>query len=196
MNNKLIPLSILTLALLSAGVRAAVSPEEAAQLGSTLTPLGAEKAGNADGTIPAWNGGLSTDAGAVDAAGFLADPFASEQPLFSITAQNVEQYKDKLTPGQVAMFKRYPDTYKMNVYPTHRSASMPDNVYEYAKKNALNTQLVGNGDGLKNFVGYFPFPIPKSGVEVVWNHITRYRGAVWIASSPRSCLMRGAVSPR
>ncbi|MHB0820373.1 DUF1329 domain-containing protein [Stutzerimonas stutzeri] len=176
MNNKLIPLSILTLALLSAGVRAAVSPEEAAQLGSTLTPLGAEKAGNADGTIPAWNGGLSTDAGAVDAAGFLADPFASEQPLFSITAQNVEQYKDKLTPGQVAMFKRYPDTYKMNVYPTHRSASMPDNVYEYAKKNALNTQLVGNGDGLKNFVGYFPFPIPKSGVEVVWNHITRYRG--------------------
>ncbi|TLG89030.1 DUF1329 domain-containing protein, partial [Pseudomonas edaphica] len=68
---------------------AAVSPEEAARLGTTLTPLGAEKAGNAEGSIPAWTGGLPKTAGAVDSAGFLADPFANERVLFTITAQNV-----------------------------------------------------------------------------------------------------------
>ena len=36
---------------------AKVSPEEAARLGQDLTPMGSEKAGNADGTIPAWDGG-------------------------------------------------------------------------------------------------------------------------------------------
>ena len=34
---------------------AAVSPEQAAELGKTLTPMGAEMAGNADGSIPAWD---------------------------------------------------------------------------------------------------------------------------------------------
>lgn len=176
MNTKLIQLSLLSLALLSAAANAAVTPEEAAKLGTSLTPLGAEQAGNADGSIPAWTGGLSKDAGAVDAAGFLADPYASEQPLFSITAQNVEQYQDKLSPGQVALFKRYPDSYKMNVYPTHRSAALPADKYELAKKNALATNLLPGGNGMKNFTHYYPFPIPKEGVEVLWNHTTRYRG--------------------
>ncbi|MCZ4328312.1 hypothetical protein O4H28_18720, partial [Brachybacterium paraconglomeratum] len=72
---------------------AAVSEQEAAQLGTSLTPLGGEMAGNADGSIPAWDGGLSTSAAAVDGKGFLADPYAGEQPLFTITAANAEQYK-------------------------------------------------------------------------------------------------------
>ena len=38
---------------------AAATPEQAAQLGKNLTPLGAEKAGNTAGTIPAWDGGLT-----------------------------------------------------------------------------------------------------------------------------------------
>ena len=67
----------LALSLLATSVMAAVSAEEAAKLGTTLTPIGAEKAGNADGSIPEWTGGLPTNAGAVDAKGFLADPFAS-----------------------------------------------------------------------------------------------------------------------
>lgn len=89
----------LALSLLATSVMAAVSPDEAAKLGKSLTPLGAEMAGNADGSIPAWTGGLPVNAGAVDSKGFLADPFANEQPLFTITAQDVDQYKDKLTPG-------------------------------------------------------------------------------------------------
>ena len=167
---------VLTLSLLATSVMAAVSPDEAAKLGNTLTPVGAEMAGNADGSIPAWTGGLPANAGAVDPRGFLADPFANEQPLFTITAQNVEQYKDKLTPGQLAMFKRYPESYKMPVFPTHRSANLPAAVLEATKQNAVNTKMVQGGNGLENFQTANPFPIPQNGLEVIWNHITRYRG--------------------
>ncbi len=168
----------MALSLLASGVMAAVSPEEAAKLGTSLTPLGAEKAANADDSIPEWTGGLPTNAAVVDANGFLADPFASEQPLFTITAANVEQYQDKLSPGQLAMFKRYAATYKIPVYPTHRTAAVPQAIYAAAKKSALNTQPVDGGNGLSNFTDsrYYAFPLPKTGVEVMWNHITRYRG--------------------
>lgn len=172
----LLQTGVLGLSLLASSVMAAVSADEAAKLGTTLTPLGAEMAGNADGTIPAWTGGLPKNAGTVDARGFLQDPFASEKPLFVITAENVEQYKDKLTPGQLAMFKRYPQSYRMPVYPTHRSATVPDIVIEATKRNATNTVMVQNGNGLANFDTANPFPIPQNGLEVIWNHITRYRG--------------------
>lgn len=167
----------LALSLLASSAMAAVTPEEAAKLGTSLTPVGAEKAGNADGTIPEWTGGLPKNAGAVDAKGFLADPFANEKPLFIITAQNMEQYKDKLSPGQQAMLKRYPESYKLPVYPTHRTANLPANVDAATKANAISTKLVDGGDGLQDFNQVAnPFPIPKSGIEVIWNHITRYRG--------------------
>ena len=164
------------LSMFAASVMAAVSPDEAAKLGASLTPFGAEKAGNADGTIPEWTGGLATNAAAVDSRGFLGNPFAGEKPLFTITAQNVDQYKDKLTPGQLAMFKRYPETYRMPVYTTHRSVTMPAEVIEATKANALNTNMVQNGNGLEKFTVANAFPIPKTGLEVIWNHITRYRG--------------------
>lgn len=174
---RLLQTGALTLSLLATGVMAAVSADEAAKLGNTLTPIGAEKAANADGSIPAWTGGLPVNAGAVDAGGFLADPFPNEKPLFTITAQNVEQYKDKLTPGQYAMFKRYPETYRMPIYTTHRSATVPDNIIAATKQNATNTKLIQGGEGLENFQLANPFPIPKDGLEAIWNHITRYRGA-------------------
>ncbi|UUY10211.1 DUF1329 domain-containing protein [Pseudomonas sp. J452] len=163
---------------MAANAMAAVSPEEAQRLGGDLTLTGAEKAGNAAGTIPAWTGGLSVNAGKVDAAGFLEDPFASESSLFTITAKNLEQYKAHLSEGQLAMFKRYPDTYRMPVYTSHRSAALPDNIYTAIKTSALNTGLIENGSGLTNFADsrYYAFPIPKTGLEVVWNHITRYHG--------------------
>ncbi|HCH77674.1 MAG TPA: DUF1329 domain-containing protein, partial [Pseudomonas sp.] len=112
----------LTLSLLASNVMAAVSETEAARLGNELTPIGAEKSGNAAGTIPAWTGGLAQDAAAVTPDGFVGDPYASDKPKFTITAQNYEQYKDNLTPGQIAMLKRYPDSYRLPVYETRRSA--------------------------------------------------------------------------
>ncbi|SEN29973.1 Protein of unknown function [Pseudomonas sp. ok272] len=166
---------VLGLSLLATSVMAAVPAAEADKLGKSLTPMGAEMAGNAAGTIPAWKP-MPKNAGTVDSRGFLSNPFASEQPLFTITAQNVDKYKDNLAPGQVAMFKRYPDTFKMPVYTSHRGATVPDEVFAAIKKNATTTNLVSGGNGLENFDTAVPFPIPKSGVEVIWNHITRYRG--------------------
>ncbi|MDX9670948.1 MULTISPECIES: DUF1329 domain-containing protein [unclassified Pseudomonas] len=166
---------VLGLSLLATSVMAAVPAAEADKLGKSLTPMGAEMAGNADGSIPAWKP-LPKNAGTVDSKGFLSDPFGSEKPLFTITAQNVDQYKDKLAPGQYAMFKRYPDTFKMPVYPSHRGSTVPDGVFAAIKKNATTTNLVAGGNGLENFDTAVPFPIPKSGLEVIWNHITRYRG--------------------
>ena len=166
---------VLGLSLLATSVMAAVPAAEADKLGKSLTPMGAEMAGNADGSIPAWKP-LPKNAGTVDSKGFLSDPFGSEKPLFTITAQNVEQYKAKLAPGQYAMFKRYPDTFKMPVYPSHRGSTVPDDVFAAIRKNATTTNLVAGGNGLENFETAVPFPIPKSGLEVIWNHITRYRG--------------------
>lgn len=176
MNKTTVQIGALALSLIVTNVLAAVSPDEAAKLGTTLTPLGAEMAGNADGSIPAWTGGLPKDAGTVDGKGFLADPFASEKALFTITAQNVDQHKDKLTPGQYAMFKRYPETYRIPVFPTHRSVTVPVGIAAAAKANAMATKLVKGGSGLENFKEAYPFPIPQNGLEAIWNHITRYRG--------------------
>jgi hypothetical protein len=171
----LLHVGVLGLSILATSVMAAVPAAEADKLGKSLTPMGAEMAGNADGSIPAWKP-MAKNAGNVDGKGFLSDPFVAEKPLFTITAQNVDQYKDKLAPGQYAMFKRYPESFKMPVYPSHRGATVPDDVFAAIKKNATSTNLVSGGNGLENFETAVPFPIPKSGVEVIWNHITRYRG--------------------
>ena len=58
LNKHLLIGASLALALGSGGALAGVSAGEAAQLKSSLTPLGAEKAGNAAGSIPAWTGGI------------------------------------------------------------------------------------------------------------------------------------------
>ncbi|MGB8974858.1 MAG: DUF1329 domain-containing protein [Pseudomonas capeferrum] len=171
----LLQAGVLGLSLLATSVMAAVSADEAAKLGSTLTPMGAEKAGNADGSIGPWEP-LSKTAGSVDGKGFLADPYGSDKPLFTITAQNADQYKDKLSAGQLAMFKRYPDSFRIPVFKTHRGSTVPADVFAAIKKNATQTTLVEGGNGLNNFDTAVPFPIPKSGLEVIWNHITRYRG--------------------
>ncbi|MNJ15858.1 hypothetical protein D3C77_101110 [compost metagenome] len=167
----------LTLTLLATGVMAAVSQQEADKLGTTLTPLGAQKEGNSDGSIPAWTGGLKPGAAKVE-KGFLGDPFANEKPLFVINAQNAQQYKDKLTDGQMAMFKRYPDSYRIPVFTSHRTAANPQEIYDAAKKSALNAEALAGGNYVGNLVAsrFYAFPLPTSGIEVLWNHLTRYRG--------------------
>lgn len=174
MRNRIYTSLLLISAISSA--QTVVATEKAAQLGSTLTPVGAEMTGNATGTIPAWTGGLDASAGARDGRGFLSNPFADEQPLFVITRTNMDEYRAMLTAGQRAMLERYPDTYRIPVYPTHRSFSAPDSVYEAARRNAVNTRLIADGSGLEGFSTAYPFPVPGQALEVLWNHITRYRG--------------------
>ncbi|MFZ5959590.1 DUF1329 domain-containing protein [Pseudomonas knackmussii] len=171
-------LGAFALSLLSGSVLAAATPQELATLGASLTPLGAEKAANADGSIPEWTGGLPPTAGTVDANGYLADPFANEKPLFVITAANAEQYRARLSEGQLAMFKRYPETFRLPVYPSHRTVGMPKEIYAAVHTSAEKVSLVEGGNGLQGFTDsrVIAFPIPKNGLEVVWNHITRYKG--------------------
>jgi hypothetical protein len=164
------------LLLTVAQAQAEVDAGKAAQLGQDLTPIGAEKAGNAAGTIPAWDGGLPRDANAYDPALGYRDPYAADQPLFSITAANAEQYREQLSPGQLAMLTRFSDSWKLNVYPTRRSASYPDKVYAAAKHNATSAKLIEGGNGIADFKLATPFPLPQSGLEVLWNHLVRYRG--------------------
>ncbi|MEM7612459.1 MAG: DUF1329 domain-containing protein [Pseudomonadota bacterium] len=156
---------------------AEISPEQAARLGGDeLTPIGAQRAGNADGTIPPWTGGIETLPAGYTTGDPLIDPFADDTPLFTITAENAEQYADKLTPGQLALLRRYPDTFRMPVYQTRRSAAFPQSVYDEVKAGAVTARMVGGGNGLTDVQSDFPFPIPESGQEVIWNHILRYRG--------------------
>jgi hypothetical protein len=155
---------------------AKISEQEAARLGGPeLTPIGAERAGNADGSIPAWEGGLRELPAGYTVGDRLVDPYPEDSPLFTITADNVGDYADKLSPGQIAMFKRYPDTYRMRVFPTRRSARLPDKEYALIKESAVKTELAEGGNGLLNFSAGTPFPIPSEGVQLIWNHITRYR---------------------
>lgn len=178
---RLFSLSLLSAALLAPAANAAVSEDEAKRLGQDLTPIGAERAGNADGSIPAWTGGLPGNAAGLRANGTPDDPFADEQPLFTVNASNYEQYRALLTDGQVAMLKRYPDTYHLPVYPTHRSVGVPETVASQAARNATHTTQVNDGNGLDDFLGNVAFPIPQNGLQVVWNHLTRYRGGSKLA---------------
>lgn len=164
--------------ILATGAAAKVSPEEAARLKKDLTPFGAEKAGNADGSIPAWDGGLKPGTPGlpvVKNGGFYPDPFKDDKVLFAITAQNVAKYADKLTEGQKALFKRYPD-YRINVYPSRRTFAAPQWVYDEVYKNAIRVSITPDGLGIVGGYGAAPFPIPKRSEEVVYNHLLRYQG--------------------
>ncbi len=150
---------------------AKATPEEIAKLGKELTCMGAEKAGSPNGVAEftgKWLGagpGMSAEVGK-----HPVDPYANEKPLFTITAQNLAQYGDKLSEGQKAMFKKYPNTYKMHVYPSHRDFRHEDSVCKTIAKNAAETEIAPGGKTLNNYsMGVIPFPFPKSGEELVWN---------------------------
>lgn len=167
----------------------------ASDLGNTLTPSGAIKAGNKAGTIPAWTGGLHSTPSNV-AADFKSgviypNPFASDKPLFTITASNVGEYEKNLTPGQIAMFKTYPN-YKIIVYPTHRTAAFPAGWDKGSIKNAMTgrAKLAASGDGVVGTTNGVPFPIPKNGLQAIWNLETSYRGESYEALNAQAAPTR------
>jgi hypothetical protein len=163
------------LAVVVLSLTAAATERDFSSLGNDLTPIGAERAGNADGTIPAWEGGLTQPpAGWSPQQGYV-DPFADDKPLFTITAANVGQHADKLSPGLQALLKKYPQHFRMNVYPTRRTAALPKEVTDRVREQAPKVEL--NGFGLRNLGGSTtPFPISSSGLEAIWNHLVRYVG--------------------
>lgn len=154
---------------------AAVGAEEAAKLQSTLTPLGAEKAGNKEGTIPAWDGAYAKVAAGYKAGDARADPFSTEKPVISITGKNADQYAAKLSDATLAMLKKYPN-YRVDVYPTHRTGGAPNWVYENTFKNATRAKSIDGGFGVEGAYGGIPFPIVKTGYEAIMNHRLAWTG--------------------
>jgi hypothetical protein len=163
------------------GLAAAVTAQQSG-LGSDLTPMGATLAGNSSGSIPAWNGGIKSaaDAGATGfkSGGHHPDPFAADKPSYKVDATNMEKYAANLTAGHKALLSTYKGSYFMNVYPSRRSAAFPQRIYDAVKANAGSAKLTGSGNGVTGAIGGPPFPAPKSGVEVIWNHILRYRADI------------------
>lgn len=168
----IIAASVMAMMAAGSSAWAAVSAEEAGQLKTTLTPLGAEKAGNKEGTIPAWTGEAVAVPGA--SGGKYPDPFPNEKPSFQITAQNMGQYASKLTEGTQAMLKKYP-SFHIDVYPTHRTYSAPQWVYDNTFHAATTAKLTDNGLSFEGAWAAIPFPIPKNGNEVMMNQLRRLR---------------------
>lgn len=165
-----------TVALASTTAFAKISADDAKRLSKELTPFGAVRGANADGSIPEWTGGIKSAPAGYTPGDHHPDPYPGDKVKYTITAKNVQQYKDVLTPGQVKLFETYPDTYKMNVYETRRSASYPEHVYQASLNNATKAELVEGGNGIIEASVGIPFPIPENGLEAIWNHILRYRG--------------------
>ena len=165
--------------LMSAGAHAAITAEQAKALGTTLTGVGAEKAGNKDGTIPAYTGGLSAPpAGFKSGDGVRPNPYASDKPKFSIDAKNMAQHADKLTEGTKALLQQYP-TFRVDVYPTQRSVAFPKFVIDNTAKIALTAKTGNGGRSIEGAHAGFPFPIPKDGYEAMWNHLVRFNGQAY-----------------
>ncbi len=177
------------LATFAAPTGAELSAADVAKLGTTLTPMGAEKGANAAGTIPAWDGGITRPLANYKAGGAYPDPYAADKPLFTITPVNADKYKENLGAGQLAMFKKYPD-YKMIVYPTHRSASFPEGHYRETKDCAAKAKLSAGDNGVVGCVGGIPFPEPKNGAEAIWNTELRYRGDTFAMNWDQAAVTR------
>ena len=177
-------IALLALASLSAHGLAAVSADEAKELGKSLTKYGAIKAGNKEGTIPEYTGGLTkAPADFKPKRGFWADPFKDEKAVLRIDGKNVDQYADKLSEGQKTLLKKYP-TYYMDVYPSHRTAAIPAKVLDATVRNATTCKTLKNGLAVEaDCRGGLPFPIPKTGYEVMWNLQLRYKADTTTKSS-------------
>ena len=171
------------LCLLAGTAAASVGPQAAAQLAGKLTPLGGERAGNAEGSIPPWDGGLTPQRRPAEwqAGGRYVDPYAGDKPLLIIDHGNLASYAGRLSPGQQALFARYPDSYRMAIYPSRRSAAAPEAFYAGTFRNATQAYLDESEDAPpgtpQKAVAGIPFPIPGSGSEALWNQRLRWRGA-------------------
>ncbi|KRW61542.1 DUF1329 domain-containing protein [Pseudomonas sp. TTU2014-080ASC] len=168
-------LSFLLLAMLSMPAGAAVSADQAARLDRDLTPLGGERAGNAAGTIPDWQGGLGEPPANYQSGMHHPDPYSADMQLYRVDRGNLELYREQLPTGVQRLLEDNPDFY-LRVFPTRRSAAAPQRIYDATRFNALSGELISGGNGVAGVASGIPFPLPANGLEAIWNHILRYRG--------------------
>ena len=179
---------------------AGAKPDQVNRLQEDLTPMGSERAGNADGTIPEWTGGITSPPAGYSPGDHHPSPWPEDKPLFRIDGSNYQQYADKLSVGQQATFAKYPDTYYMDVYQSRRSTSFPEHIYEMTAKNAATAKLAENGEGVLDAAEGFPFPFPENAYELMWNQAQVqgcWRYAIQHADRPNSQrLLFGDSHPR
>jgi len=187
-------LSILLLATCALQAQAKVDSTQAARLGQDLTPLGGERAGNAAGTIPAWDGGLAQPPANYQPGMHHPDPYSADAPLYQVNSQNLAQYQAQLPAGLKALLEKNPD-YFLRVFPTRRSAAAPQRIYDATRFNAQTAELISGGNGVDGAAAGIPFPLPKTGQEVIWNHIMRYRGdQISFVTNQAAVLSNGAYN--
>ena len=187
-------LSILLLATCALQAQAKVDSTQAARLGQDLTPLGGERAGNAAGTIPAWDGGLAQPPANYQPGMHHPDPYSADAPLYQINSQNLAQYQAQLPAGLKALLEKNPD-YFLRVFPTRRSAAAPQRIYDATRFNAQTAELISGGNGVAGAAAGIPFPLPTTGQEVIWNHIMRYRGdQISFVTNQAAVLSNGAYN--
>jgi hypothetical protein len=167
--------SILLLATCALQAQASVDSAQAARLGQDLTPLGGERAGNAAGTIPAWDGGMAQPPANYQPGMHHPDPYSADAPLYQVNSQNLAQHQAQLPDGLKQLLEQNPD-YFLNVFPTRRSAAAPQRIYDATRFNAERAELISGGNGVEGVASGIPFPLPQTGQEAIWNHIMRYRG--------------------
>tara|TARA_Y100001958_G_scaffold154205_1_gene142803 strand:- start:396 stop:1751 length:1356 start_codon:yes stop_codon:yes gene_type:complete len=183
--------TLASLAVVSTEVLAA----DASILGSGLTANGADPSASADGMIPAYTGGITKPPADYVAGGDHVDPFAADKPLFSITAQNMGEYSNRLSAGQKALLARKEGNYRMDIYPSRRSCALPQFVYDETKKNVARARLIDGGNGVAGARIGVPFPITKNALEIFWNHNFYWHGHRYHAiTSGANVYKNGAIT--
>lgn len=186
--------SLLLLAAVALPAQARVDEAQAARLGQDLTPLGGERAGNAAGSIPAWQGGLAQPPAAYRPGMHHPDPYVGDAPLYRVDSQNLAQHQAQLPAGLQALLENNPE-YFLRVYPTRRSAAAPQRIYDASRFNARNAELISGGNGVAGVAAGIPFPLPQDGQQAIWNHIMRYRGEqIGMHTNQAAVLSNGAYN--
>jgi hypothetical protein len=148
-------------------------------LTTTLTPFGSERAGNADGSIPAWSGGISAPP-LPPTSDVNVPMFDDEKPLYTVDASNLAQYADLLTAGTQLLMTKF--GMHANVYQCHRTAAAPQWFYDNTAKNVTRAVLEPSGGrfGFTGGYGGVPFPIIDTadplagGAQLIWNHLLNW----------------------
>jgi hypothetical protein len=171
---------------------------DASSLTTNLTPVGAERAGNADGSIPAWTGGVVSPPLPPDQS-VVVPMFTDEQALYTVDGSNMVQHQGMLSEGTEALMTKY--GFKIKVYQTHRTAAAPQYVYDNIAKNVTRSKLEAAGGryGFTGGYGGVPFPIPDSddpntaGVQIIWNHLVAWPGYSYKTDSTAFVVINGKL---
>lgn len=178
----------------------AQSTVDVSKLTSSLTPVGAERAGNSEGSIPEWTGGYTSVPDGWQPGDYMPDFFADEPVVLVIDSSNMAQHSNRLSDGVMAMMQKY--GFSIKVYPTHRTASAPQWVYDNIAVNAANAKLdpAGGRLGYIDAYGGVPFPIPDAsdpeaaGAQIIWNHNARWSGYAYALNSQSYVVSNGNIA--